>query len=141
MKRIVLTSVCLLTAALQGCGENTVATECYQLQEAMMSKSYSLGSGTVTPAFERNRAQASQTYAATLSQVELSDEELIERRESLVALINQQSDLYLQSADILTEDGIIKDDAAHDRLTAQEIALAKETSAAQNGLQIHCSLQ
>lgn len=127
---------------LQSCGENKAATECYHLQEALREDSHR-SVGTVTKATETAQAQAEQKQAEAIAQVKLSDDELMLRRDEIVGLWQQQSELSLQAADIMTDDGLLsgRKSEEYKRVSQRRLEVSKQAYAAQNGLQIHCSLQ
>lgn len=127
---------------LQSCGENKVATECYHLQEALLENSF-IPVGTVTKSTEIAQAKTAQRQADAIAQVDLSDEDLTTRRDEMVTLLQQQSDLSLQAADVMTEDGFLggRKSADYERISQRRRKLIKQMYAAQNGLRIHCSLQ
>ena len=131
------------TLLLQSCGENKAATECYHLQAALLTDSQYRPVGTVTKATETAQAEAEKKQAEAIAQVILSDDELIIRRDEIVRLWQQQSELSLQAADIMSHDGLLSGSKSKEykRVSARRRELNKQTSAAQNGLKIHCSLQ
>lgn len=140
-KLFLVVGVCLV--GLQGCGENKVATECYDLQNVFVSQERTFHAGTVTKASELAQAEQEGALAAALMAVELSDDELISRRDELVSLATQQQQISLQSAEIMTESGSLSGNAStrYEEVSAQRRPINDEFYAQQNGLQIHCSLQ
>lgn len=140
-KLFLIVGIC--SVGLQGCGENKVATECYDLQNVFVSQERTFHSGTVTKASELAQAEQEGALAAALMAVELSDDELISRRDELASLATQQQQLSLQSAEIMTESGSLSGSASarYQEVSAQRRPVNDEFYAQQNGLQIHCSLQ
>ena len=139
--RVLVGSICVLI--LQSCGgSNTVATECYQLQEAINTQQPSF-TGAVNKSSETAQAQARKDLAAALNAVELSDAELQERRERIVSLNQQLHSLGLQAAEVMTDNGYLSGDAAdqYETVTAQKLTVYEQLSTERSSLQIHCSLQ
>ena len=135
-----LASVLMLTSCS---GSNKVATECFELQEAINANQPSFSTGTIDKAAETAKAQAEKDFENALVAVQLSDTELKEKRDRLVTLARESHTFSLQAADVMTEDGYLSGTAADDYrdITTKRMATSEQLFAEQNGLQIHCSLQ
>ena len=57
-------------------GSNKVATECFELQEAINANQPSFSTGTIDKAAETAKAQAEKDFENALAAVQLSDTEL-----------------------------------------------------------------
>jgi len=135
--------VMLAMLLLQGCGVN-VATECYQIQNALIEGQPSFAS-THRAAYLA-QAEAYWALAESLAAQPLKDEALMAHRLRLVETYQQLGQLTQAETALMEPDGSViiasaTTEADYDQLRQQLRAIQDAVEAERSALRLYCSLQ